>query len=180
MKFPTLTTIGIAAAVAAFSLGVLEGQSRLEKRLSAERLKLSQIEHLRLSHKYSLLYKFFKEVGANHPAEFASVCANSEIPYLLACVAIVESNGEPTMRGSKGEIGAWQVIPKYHGTVPNDIPGQAAQAERILLSLLNDSDMYTALRKYNAGSNYNGRQAREYGGKVLTLYAKLVVQDVDN
>lgn len=48
-------------------------------------------------------------------------------------VAMCESGGDPDApTGAAGEEGAFQVIPRYHGTVPSDLLGQAQQAAEIV------------------------------------------------
>lgn len=47
-------------------------------------------------------------------------------------VAMCESGGNPGAVGAAGEQGAFQVLARYHGPVPADLYGQAAQAARIV------------------------------------------------
>lgn len=48
-------------------------------------------------------------------------------------VSMCESGGNPDApTGAAGEEGAFQVIPRYHGTVPSDLLGQAQQAAEIV------------------------------------------------
>jgi hypothetical protein len=67
-------------------------------------------------------------------------------------------------KGKCNEKGAWQVRECYWGKVPKDLKGQAFQAERILNELLesNNSNMYTAVAKYNG----SGAASFKYASKV--------------
>lgn len=47
-------------------------------------------------------------------------------------VAMCESGGNPGAVGAAGEQGAFQVLARYHGPVPADLYGQAAQAAQIV------------------------------------------------
>lgn len=180
MNSPILTAVSIASIVGSFSLGVIEGQKRYQTSIELEKPEVGVFNLMQESSCFTILENFFRKVGSTHPTEFAVVCAASKIPLILASVAAVESNADPTARSDKGAIGAWQVVPKWHGEVPETIPGQAAQAENIILTLLKDNDLYTALCKYNAGNNYSCREARVYAEKVLEHYKKLVVYDIHN
>lgn len=46
-------------------------------------------------------------------------------------VAWCESRWDASAVGAAGEIGAWQVNPRWHGPVPADLAGQARQAAAI-------------------------------------------------
>lgn len=46
-------------------------------------------------------------------------------------IAWCESRYRPDVVGDAGERGAWQVMPRFHGPVPGDIAGQAAQVHEI-------------------------------------------------
>ena len=53
-------------------------------------------------------------------------------PVTMARIMVCESNGDTTALGAAGEVGAWQVTPRWWGAVPSDIVGQAQQAARIM------------------------------------------------
>lgn len=122
------------------------------------------------------LYQFFQAEGSPAPKRFASVCLELERPYLMAAIAAVESNGRTHVVSNKGAKGAWQVMERYHGTVPWDLEGQAKQAENIVRDLIdkNGDDIHGVLREYYGGPRYkNTRDAKIYADKVLRKFQEV-------
>lgn len=113
----------------------------------------------------------FTKAGSPVPQQMAKACMKTKNPKLMASVAIVESDGTPWARGTSGEQGAWQVIGKHHGAVPNDAVGQALQAERILEQLVEESprgSLLQGLSAYNTGK-HTSRVGRKYAMKVMKV-----------
>lgn len=52
--------------------------------------------------------------------------------YIAARTLICESGGNPRAVGAAGEQGAYQVIARFHGPVPDTLEAQAEQAARIV------------------------------------------------
>lgn len=112
---------------------------------------------------------FMERENSPNSQEFARAIAKHKRPRLLAAVAAVESNGNPSARGKAGEIGAYQVTPKHWGAVPKDIAGQTDQAAKILEELLeaNSGRIKPAL------SAYNGDTTGRYADKVMAKASQL-------
>lgn len=98
--------------------------------------------------------RFAARHGVANPAALVVAVKQSRLADLLISVAIEESLGDPIAVGLFGEKGAWQVIASHWGAVPEDIHGQAAQAERIIRGLLNSAkgNKKEALARYNGGA----------------------------
>lgn len=98
--------------------------------------------------------RFAAEHGVANPAALVAAVSHSHLADLLISVAIEESLGDPVAVGLAGEEGAWQVIASHWGSVPEDIYGQAVQAERIIRGLLNSvkGNNKEALARYNGGA----------------------------
>jgi hypothetical protein len=86
-------------------------------------------------------------------------------PELTIAHGIIESNLNPRAIGKMKEKGAWQVREKFWGKVPDDIFAQAKQHERILNTLIKESnnDLSKAISRYNG----KGRKAQIYAKKVI-------------
>lgn len=85
---------------------------------------------------------------------------------VLAAIAVRETNGDPTVIGSVGEKGIFQVREKYWGRVPQDIAGQVLQASYIYATLHKSyGSEYRAVKAYN-GSGY---KAERYAYAVLAM-----------
>lgn len=98
--------------------------------------------------------RFAADHGVDDPAALVAAVRHSPMANLLISIAIEESRGDPVAVGSAGEQGAWQVKPASWGLVPQDIHGQASQAERIIHGLLvrSKGNKIQALAHYNGGS----------------------------
>lgn len=57
---------------------------------------------------------------------------DDERTYWLARTGWCESHFDAAAVGAAGEEGAWQVLARYHGTVPATLDAQATQAARIV------------------------------------------------
>lgn len=105
-------------------------------------------------------------------ADIAAACVEAGAdPFLLAAIATIESNANPwSPKGAAGEQGAWQVRAKYWGHVPADVFGQAAQAERVIRTLIGQ---HGSLRKALIRYNGQGPAARRYAERVLKIYEEI-------
>jgi hypothetical protein len=112
--------------------------------------------------------RFAAEHGVTNPAALVAAVSHSHLADLLISVAIEESLGDPVAVGLAGEKGAWQVIATHWGAVPEDIFGQAVQAERIICALLNSvkGNNIEALARYNGGAAPPG-VSYQYAERIL-------------
>jgi len=110
-----------------------------------------------------------KSIGS---ADIAAACVEAGAdPFLLAAIATIESNANPwSPRGTAGEQGAWQVRAKYWGHVPADVFGQAAQAERVIRTLIGQ---HGSIRKALIRYNGQGPAAVRYADSVLRIYKEI-------
>jgi len=162
----TTAVLGILLAVAVAASGGLLRVERgvnacREKKLTAKLSDVFDVVH-------ELRVGFAADHGVANPAALVASVRHSPMANLLISVAIEESRGDPVAVGSAGEQGAWQVIASDWGTVPEDIHGQAGQAERIIRALLNSTkgDKKEALARYNGGPTPPGKSYR-YAERVL-------------
>lgn len=120
--------------------------------------------------------RFATEHGVTDPTALVAAVKHSHMADLLICVAIEESLGNPVAVGLSGEEGAWQVIASHWGSVPEDIHGQATQAERIISGLLNSANgnRKEALARFNGGVSPAGESYR-YAERILKRAALLRV-----
>lgn len=102
------------------------------------------------------------------PEGTVDAIGDSPIADLLLSTAIEESKCNKDAVGDAGEEGAWQVIAADWGPVPKDLPGQARQAERIILRLANakKGDYAKAMSHYNGGL-LPKQQSLDYASRVL-------------
>jgi hypothetical protein len=112
--------------------------------------------------------KFVSKYGVADPSGLVASVKDSPIANLLISVAIEESRGDPVAVGLSGEKGAWQVKPSDWGLVPQDIYGQAGQAEKIISALLihTKGNKRMALAHYNGGTSPPVRSYR-YAERIL-------------
>lgn len=112
--------------------------------------------------------RFAANHGVSAPAALVSAVKQCPMAELLISMAIEESLGNPVAVGRYGEKGAWQVLDSYWGDVPEDLHGQAGQAERIMRELLISvkGDKKEALARYNGGGEPSGRSYR-YAERIL-------------
>lgn len=99
------------------------------------------------------------------PAAVAAAEAHGHDPRLLLAVAYVESRWTPGAVGSRGELGAWQTLPRYGD-------GSADAAGRILARwrARAGGDVRVALRAYNAGRRgLRGVAGVRYAARVVAL-----------
>jgi hypothetical protein len=113
---------------------------------------------------------FFKRHGSPAPDMMAVAVSQTKRPALMAALAVVESNGNPSAVGYSGDsLGAWQVQPKHWGPVSESPVQQALQAEKILEALVESrGSLRRGLIAYNAGHN-SPPQSHRYAVKVLKL-----------
>lgn len=98
--------------------------------------------------------EFFERHNSPKPVEMAIAVSKTRNPSLMAALAIVESNGDPSAIGDSGvSKGAFQVQERYWGPVSVNASEQAIQAERILEDLVQNSRgrLRCGLAKYNGG-----------------------------
>ena len=93
-----------------------------------------------------------------------SLNPNLEKPQLKIAQGLKESGMNQYAVGRCGEYGAFQVIKKYHGTVPKDLKGQSEQYDRIMNDLIRESKNNV----FKSVVKYNGR------GEKAVAYAKSV------
>jgi hypothetical protein len=86
-------------------------------------------------------------------------------PEITISQGMTESKLNQYAGGRNHDKGAFQVIEKYWGKVPDDLRGQVLQNERIMEELLKvtGGDLHAALRKYNG----KGRAAKRYADRVI-------------
>ena len=146
---------------------------------SAGHVKAPAGEHAVDLHKAARI-TFAKEHGAVDPAGLVKAAGDGPMADLLISIAIEESNGDVNAVGKAGEEGAWQVIAREWGAVPEHLHGQAKQAERIVKELVHSTggNIVKALARYNGGT-VPGKSSWKYAGRVAerrNLFAKSFVQ----
>ena len=158
-----LGMFSVAIAATAWGLvGIKAGvTARIEKKLAAKPSDLIDVVH-------EQQVRFAADHGVADPAALVAAVKHSPMANLLISVAIEESCGDPVAVGSAGEQGAWQVMSSDWGAVPQDIQGQAGQAERIIRGLLIQSkgNKKMALAQYNGGTAPPGKSYR-YAERIL-------------
>lgn len=170
----TTAVLGMLSAVVAAAAGGLLG---VELGVNAGKEK---IQAAKLSDVFDIVHElrvgFASDHGVANPAALVASVRHSPMANLLISVAIEESRGDPVAVGSAGEQGAWQVIASDWGAVPDDIHGQAGQAERIIRALLNSTkgDKKEALARYNGGTAPPGKSYR-YAERILKRAGHLQV-----
>lgn len=99
--------------------------------------------------------------------ELAELISVHEHPRVLAAIAAKESGFNLSARGSAGEVGAYQIIPKLHGHPGRTWDSQTKAAERLLNELVSDANgkLEPAVRHYNGA----GPKAVKYAKHVLAL-----------
>jgi len=104
-------------------------------------------------------------------AEMAELLCALENGKVLAAIAAKESGFDVRALGRVGEVGAYQVLPKYWGDPGNNFSSQTEKADKILQELLDASngDLAAALERYNG----TGLKAKAYASSVLSLAAKI-------
>lgn len=164
-----LFTFLVAAAAGGFDVSK-DGMTLGSKKV----LTGEQVAQFDVVHEQRL--RFAAEHGVAAPAALVSAVRHSSMANLLISVAIEESRGNPVAVGSSGEEGAWQVKASSWGAVPEDIHGQAGQAERIIRGLLISAkgDRKTALARYNGGTFPPVRSYR-YAERILRRMGQLQV-----
>jgi hypothetical protein len=163
-----VSAVAVAASggLLGVELGVNAGR---EKILTAKLSDVFDVVH-------ELRVGFAADHGVANPAALVAAVRHSPMANLLISVAIEESGGDPVAVGSVGEQGAWQVKASDWGAVPEDIHGQAGQAERIIRALLNSTkgNKKEALARYNGGTAPPGKSYR-YAERVLKRAGHLQV-----
>lgn len=161
----TTAVVGMLSAVGAATsgglLGVELGRNAARERILTARPDVFDVVH-------ELRVGFAAVHGVANPDALAASVRHSAMADLLISVAIEESRGDPVAVGSCGELGAWQVKASDWGAVPEDLHGQAGQAERIIRTLLisTKGDKKEALARYNGGPTPPGKSYR-YAERVL-------------
>ena len=76
-------------------------------------------------------------------------------PGLTIPQGMIESGLNKRARGKAGEVGAWQVLEKYHGKVPKGLAKQAAHHEQIMDTLIRShkGSIPEAVMRYNSWRN---------------------------
>lgn len=103
----------------------------------------------------------------NVAPELAELLVACDHPRVLAAVAAKESNFRLDAKGKAGEVGAFQVIPRYHGNPGHTWGSQTKSAERILRDLVESSGgrLESAVMKYNG----SGSKAVRYAKHVMSM-----------
>jgi hypothetical protein len=123
--------------------------------------------------KRSSLSKRIEKFAVAHGAdpvlapELAELISVYEHPRVLAAIAAKESGFKLDARGSAGEVGAYQIIPKLHGHPGRTWGSQTEAAERLLNELISDAHgkLEPAVRQYNG----SGPKAVRYARHVLSM-----------
>lgn len=99
--------------------------------------------------------------------ELAELISVHEHPRVLAAIAAKESGFNLLARGSAGEVGAYQIIPKLHGHPGRTWDSQTKAAERLLNDLVSDANgkLEPAVRRYNG----SGEKATRYAKHVMLM-----------
>jgi hypothetical protein len=172
LKTALLGVSTVAIAAVAGSLAGIEAniKSGSEKVRSVKYSDIFDVIHVQR-------VRFAAFHGVADPAALVAAVRHSAMANLLISVAIEESRGDPVAVGSAGEQGAWQVIASDWGAVPNDMPGQAVQAERIIRTLLINAngDKRKALARYNGGPTPPGKSYR-YAERILKRARHLQIE----
>lgn len=106
------------------------------------------------------------------------------VPYEVAlAVAQHESNLDPYARGAAGEVGVFQIIPKWHavnarrlGFDINTVAGNVYYGIHLLGSMIEheQGNLVNALRRYNGGPMYKNKpDTRAYAAGVVDKISKL-------
>lgn len=103
-------------------------------------------------------------VVARQLAELLAAC---EHPRVMAAIAAKESNFNIAARGTHGEVGAFQVIPRLHGHPGHTWRSQSKKTDDILRDLVSKSGgrLTVALRRYNGA----GPAASRYADHVMAM-----------
>lgn len=112
---------------------------------------------------------YFKKKGSPTPEKMAEAVLATQSPRLMAAIATVETNGNPSKRNTgyrKRHCGAWQVNPKDWGPVSHEAIKQALQAEGALIAFV----------KMAKGSIVHG--LNRYGGDSTDVYAGKVLAEL--
>ena len=157
---------GMFSVLVAVSTG---GGNVLKTEVTGSQKKIRTREHVaQIDLVHEQRVRFAADHGVVAPAELVAAVKHSPLADLLISVAIEESRGNPVAVGSSGEKGAWQVKAAHWGSVPEDIHGQAGQAERIIRGLLirTKGNKKEALARYNGGTAPPGKSYR-YAERIL-------------
>ncbi len=162
--------IVIIAAVAL--LPKLSGSAEYSRTVSAESVienrggKVLLVARSGLSKR---IERFAVAHGANPniAPELAELISVHEHPRVLAAIAAKESGFNLLARGSAGEVGAYQIIPKLHGHPGRTWDSQTKAAERLLNDLVSDANgkLEPAVRRYNG----SGEKAERYAKHVMLM-----------
>lgn len=171
---PVFTMFLAASGAAAAKLAGIEmdvsGNKGLIRSVSFPRVNLmNRMAFIALSDVvHEQRVRFAADHGVGDPLALVASVKHSPMANLLISVAIEESGGDPVAVGAAGEQGAWQVRPECWGLVPQDMHGQAAQAERIIRDLLvsTKGNKKKALAHYNGGTAPSLRSYR-YAERIL-------------
>lgn len=91
--------------------------------------------HNSITDKEEKLTSYFRKKGSPNPQAMAEAVLRTKSPRLMAAIATIETNGNPTKRNTgyrKQHSGAFQVNKKYWGPVSTNPVQQALQAENAL------------------------------------------------
>jgi len=162
----------IIAPLSVLFVGVILGMLLLEflKSCNPEPQSVTATNCLQCHNYTKQLTVYFKKRGSKTPEEMAYAVMQTKSPKLLAAIAVVESNGNYTIRNSgykKRHHGAFQVNPAIHGNVPTNPIDQAKQAEHILNELTDKHPIQMAL------SIYGGDSSEIYQQKILSELTKV-------
>ena len=167
----TMVRVSVAGAVAVALTGLLMFQCTEAVVKSAENQERYYSAPVQFTAEQEEYRSFFARHGSPQPEAMAMAVTATKNPPLMAALAVVESNADPSAVGDGGEsLGAFQVQPKYHGAVSASPVQQALQAERILEEIVQASRgrLRQGLARYNGGSNPPPVSDR-YAVKVLRL-----------
>lgn len=163
-------------ALAVFSLPSICGSGEYSRKITPDAIVENRGGRLWAKQRSNLskrIESFAVKYGADEllAADMAELLCTHKNGKVLAAIAAKESGFDVLARGRAGEVGAYQVLPKYWGEPGNSFGSQTEKADKILQELLEASNgnLATALEKYNG----SGLKARAYASSVLSLAARI-------
>ena len=168
-----LTTLTVLCIGAVFGMVILTAVRTLDRGLFAGhetapmtyRLIPSCTEcHRPTAH--AKMTEYFKRSGSPVPAKMATAVLMTSRPRLLAAIATVETQGNPSKRNTgyrHRHHGSFQVNPRYWGKVSSDPVAQAMQADKILDELI---------------GVYGKKALSVYGGDSTSKYQRTVLAEL--
>lgn len=163
-------------ALAVFALPSICGSGEYSRKIMPDAIVENRGGRLWAKQRSSLskrIESFAVKYGADEllAAEMAELLCTHQNGKVLAAIAAKESGFDVRARGRAGEVGAYQVRPKFWGYPGTTFESQTEKAGSILRELLTASNgnLAAALEKYNG----TGVRAKAYASSVLSLVAQI-------